>query len=188
MAGERTKGFAARVIQTPGYHLHPQYDMVHLRHLIETRRAKKNKFTLSLAPMVDMFSILVIYLLMNFSSSGEVFFISKDIVLPRASKGTALQSFPLVSVVNGNVIFDTDKAGVPKGVSEPNDGQVPKLRDMLQRLKVVEGQINPGQPFKGQVNLQADSKTDVEDIKKVMRVLIEEGWTGINFVVDPRKQ
>ena len=72
-------------------------------------------------------------------------------------------------------------------ISEPNDGKNPQMRDLLRRLKAVDAQIHPGQAFKGQINLQADLKTPVDDIKKVMRVLIEEGWTGINFVVDPRK-
>ncbi len=188
MAGAEVKGHAHRLIQPPGYHLHPQWDLVHLRHLVNYRRKKKSKFALSLAPMVDMFSILVIYLLMNFSSSGEIFFISKDIVLPRAVKGVAMESFPLISIVGSNVVFDAEKVEGKSGVSvtEFNDGEMPKLRDMLKRIKRIEGQIDPSKPFKGQVNLQADNATNVDEVKKVMRVLIQEGWTGINFVVDPR--
>jgi len=186
---ERVKGGAARVIQTPGYRLHSQWDLIHLRHVLEQRRARKSSFHLSLAPMVDMFSILVIYLLMNFSSSGEVYFISKEVTLPRAKSGVPIRSLPLVSVMGANVVFDSEKAdrrGNPISVSEANDGQVPRLREALAHLKRIDGQINSGRPFKGEVNLQADRNADVEDIKKVMRVLIEEGWSGINFVVDPR--
>jgi len=187
-SSERVKGHSHRLIQHPGYHIHPEWDLTHLRHLIEVRRHKKSKFSLSLAPMVDMFSVLVIFLLMNFSSSGEVFFVSKEIKLPRASKGIPMQSFPLISVVGDQVVFDADKVeGSGRvSISEPNAEDMPKLREMLSRIKRIEGQIDPSKPFKGQVNLQADKKTDVDRVKQVMRVLIQEGWTGINFIVDPR--
>ncbi|HMN67312.1 MAG TPA: biopolymer transporter ExbD [Bdellovibrionales bacterium] len=188
--GAKIRGNSGRLIKPPGYHLLPEWDLTHLRHVIETRRYKKAGFSLSLAPMVDMFSILVIYLLMNFSSSGEIFFVSKDIVLPRAVKGVPMASHPLISIVGQQVMFDAEKVEGQAGVTttESNDGESPKLRAMLRRIKRIERQISPDKAFRGQVNLQAGQETDVDEVKKVMRVLIEEGWTGINFVVDPRAQ
>jgi biopolymer transport protein ExbD len=186
-ATDKVKGFSHRLIQIPGYHLHPQFDMVHTRHLIEQRKSKKKSFHLNLAPMVDMFSILVIYLIMNFSSSGEVFFISKEIKIPQASKGQPMQSFPLISLVAEKVIFDAEskEGGEALYVEDINDGDLPKLRKMLQSLKEIEKQIGGDAASRSQINLQADEKTPVEDVKKVMRVLIDEGWTGINFIVEP---
>lgn len=137
-----------------------------------------------------MFSVLVIYLIMNFSSSGEVFFVSKQVSIPKATKGIPMQSFPLISVIGDKVAFDAEKVDGASSVfvEEINDMQVPKLRTMLQRLKKVEMQIAGEAGFKGQINLQADETTPIEDVKKVMRVLIEEGWNGINFIVDPSSQ
>ncbi len=187
MSADKVKGSSARLIQIPGYHIRPQYDLVHLRHILEERRSKKKSFTLNLAPMVDMFSILVIYLIMNFSSSGEVFFISKDITIPKATKGVPMESYPLISVIGNKVAFDAESVAGQNNVyvEEPNDLQVPKLRAMLRRMKQLEVQIGGEKNFKGQVNIQADVNAPVEDVKKVMRVLIDEGWTGINFIVDP---
>lgn len=184
---EKVKGNTHRLVQVPGYHLHPQYDMHHTRHLIIHRKAKKKSFHLNLAPMVDMFSILVIYLIMNFSSTGEVFFISKDIKIPQASKGIPMQSFPLISVVKEKVMFDAENkdGGAALYVEDINDGQLPKLRKMLQDVKNLEKQIGGEKNFRGQINMQADERTPVEDVKKVMRVLIDEGWTGINFIIEP---
>lgn len=187
MASDKLKGHSGRLITIPGYHLHPQFDMVHTRALIFDRKNKKRGFSLSLAPMVDMFSILVIYLLMNFSSSGEAFFVSKDIVIPKATKGTPMKSFPLLSVVNGAVTFETELApGQSATAAEDLSGpDLPQLRNMLQRLKKVSEQISAGEDTRNQVNVQADENAPIEDVKKVMRILIEEGWTGINFIVDP---
>ncbi|MBK7962871.1 MAG: biopolymer transporter ExbD [Bdellovibrionales bacterium] len=186
-AGEKVKGSTHRLVQIPGYNLRPQYDLTHTRHLVVFRRSKRKSFSLNLAPMVDMFSILVIYLIMNFSSSGEVFFISKDIKIPQASKGQPMQSFPLISVVNNKVMFDAENkdGGESLFVEDINDGNLPILRKMLQQVRKVEKEIGGETNFRGQVNLQADENLPIEEVKKVMRVLIDEGWTGINFIIEP---
>jgi biopolymer transport protein ExbD len=179
---DKLKGFASRMITTPGYHIRPEFDLVHTRHLVEARRKKKAGFHLNLAPMVDMFSILVIYLIMNFSADGEIFFISRDLKIPIANAGKPMQSLPLISVVDTRIVFDSSS-----GIStiEQNDGSVPQLRETLRRIRSIELQLGDHEGDKAQINLQADINTPVEEVKKVMRVLIEEGWTAINFVVSP---
>lgn len=188
-SASQTNNHAPRLVKVPGFHIHPQYDLVHLRHVLHLRRSKKPHFHLNLAPMVDMFSILVIYLIMNFSSSGDAFFVSKGVTIPKASKGLTMQSYPIISIVGQNVAFDAENSEGKGGyLEEPNDGQVPQLRLMLKKVRDIEVQIGGEKAFKGQVNFQADEKTPIEDVKKVMRVLMEEGWTGINFIVDPSKR
>lgn len=188
MAGN-VKGSAARLVKAPGYHIKPQYDMVHTRAVLAERRSHRKGFSLSLAPMVDMFSILVIYLIMNFSTEGDAFFVSHDIVIPKASHSSPLKSLPLLSIANGKVMFDAEKVSGedPFEVEEINDEKVPRLRETLQRLRRVADQIGGPQELRNQVNIQADINTPMDDIKKVMRVLVEEGWTGTNFIVEPQK-
>lgn len=190
MSGSKVKGSAARLVKAPGYHIHPQYDMVHTRAVLTERREHKKTFTLSLAPMVDMFSILVIYLIMNFSTEGDAFFVSHDIVIPKAAHSTPLKSLPLLSIANGKVMFDAEKVPgeEPFEVEEINDEKVPRLRETLKRLHRVAEQIGGPQELRNQVNIQADISTPMDDIKKVMRVLVDEGWTGTNFIVEPHKE
>lgn len=140
-----------------------------------------------LAPMVDMFSILVIYLIMNFSSTGEVFFIAKDIKIPQVTKGAPMDSFPLISVVKGQIMFDAPAIGGHDSVyiEEPNDGVNKGLRAKLAEIKALEAKIPGDKETRSQINIQADERTDVEEVKKIMRVLIEEGWNTINLIVEP---
>ncbi|MEZ4873691.1 MAG: biopolymer transporter ExbD [Bdellovibrionales bacterium] len=190
MASNRTAGNAKRLISTPGYHIHPQFDLKQLRLYLHNKKHKKKNFTLSLAPMVDMFSILVIYLLTNFSATGETFFIGKDIILPQSTKGAIMKNFPLISIVDKTVYFEmydpTTKE--TRSYSEVNNESLQVLRQMLGYSKKVSQSINPNKPFEGQVNLQADQGAYAEDVKNVMRVLIEEGWSGINFIVAPNSK
>src|SRR3954447_13945932 len=70
-------------------------------------RAKKvGCASLMLASLVDMFTIIVIFLLMNFSANGEVLYMSKDIKLPDAFHGAQLERAPVISVSPDSVTFD----------------------------------------------------------------------------------
>ena len=84
----------------PGYHIRPRYDL----HGLRRRRSDSHKGhvagELPLTSMIDMFSILVIYLLMNFSATGEIFFLNKNLALPKASKVNSLETSPIISIVN----------------------------------------------------------------------------------------
>ena len=53
-----------------------------------------------LTSLIDAFSILVIYLLVNFSNSGEILYISKDMELPSALEAEALQRTTLIKIEN----------------------------------------------------------------------------------------
>lgn len=46
---------------------------------------------LLLTALIDAFSILVIFLLMNFSSTGEILFLSKNMELPKSSQSEILE-------------------------------------------------------------------------------------------------
>ena len=55
-------------------------------------RAKRGVYAaLTLTSLVDVMTIIVIFLLMNFSANGEVLYMSKDIRLPDAYHGAQLE-------------------------------------------------------------------------------------------------
>lgn len=184
---EKTAGSANRLIQVPGYHIHPEYDLHHLRMLLHHKRKKKS-FSLMLAPMVDMMSILVIYLITNFSATGEAFFVGRDIKIPEATKGRPMESNPLVTVFKDRVLFDalTSQGSGVVFLEDLNDGQSLKLRSKLGEIKQLDAQIRGGAgEISTQINIQADKSLEMDAVKKVMRVLMEEGWNTLNFIIEP---
>src|SRR5437588_6722308 len=71
-----------------------------------SRGKKAGYATLMLTSLVDMFTIIVIFLLMNFSANGEVLYISKDIKLPDAYHGAMIERAPVIAVSSDAVTFD----------------------------------------------------------------------------------
>lgn len=186
MSGSGVKGHIKRVVQAPSYHVHSKYDLHGLRELIHSKKNKQGTPVLPLTPMLDMMSILIIFLLMNFSATGEIFFVSKEgLKMPDAAHARPLESGAVVSIVGGKVYFDAEKMADQGVQVQANDEDMRLLRTRLQQLRNMEEVIRPGQPFKGMVNIQSDENTPLIHIKRVMAVLISEGWTGINFTVNP---
>jgi len=173
-----------KLIIKPGYHLRPKYDLHELRERRNTNHKANVVADLPLTSMIDMFTVLVIFLLMNFSATGEVFYIQKNLKIPQANYGKPLQSAPLITITASSVILETEKVGDNPIYLEEKDQNLPKLANALKQIRIIEETIHPGQPFSGSVNIQADESTPLVYIKRVMQTCISEGWVGINFAVN----
>lgn len=181
------KGSLKRLVESPGYHIRPRYDMSYWRAKISDSGGGESsgEHLLPLAPMVDMFSMLVVFLIINFTSTGEIFFVKMDGKLPLASHGRDIESLPVISVTKNAVIFDMEKVADNPLHLEEKDQELPRLRETLRKIHALDDSMKLKRPFKGAVNIQADESTPIIYVKRVMNALISEGWTGINFAVRP---
>src|SRR5213082_3982534 len=99
-------------------------------------RTKKNGYaSLMLTSLVDMFTIIVIFLLMNFSANGEVLYMSKDIKLPDAYHGSQLDRAPVISVSPEAVTFDGHQVLNTADLAKGDALNVPELEDALRDEK-----------------------------------------------------
>src|SRR5438477_9492104 len=69
--------------------------------------ARKSVYeALNLVAYIDMMTMLVIFLLMSFSATGEILFVSKNIVLPEAVNWTELERAPIIAITKDVVTLD----------------------------------------------------------------------------------
>src|SRR5262245_3985766 len=66
---------------------------------------------LLLPPLIDMFVILVVFLIMNFSANGELVNISKDIQLPKAKTVAMLERAPVIQISPSTIAIEGFKVG-----------------------------------------------------------------------------
>lgn len=181
MGGKRKE-----TIGKPGYHLQPKYDLHFLRKKRGYHGKKSAVPELPLVSLIDMFTILVIFLLMNFSTDGESYFVPKQVKLPLSSTGKPLQSAPLLSLTTNEVILESQKVPGLEGVSLTADinGDLAQVISGLNNLKQsITQNLKAGETFKGQINIQADENLKLEFVKKVMKICVQNGWGSINFAV-----
>ncbi len=184
MGGSASTG--ANKIVKPGYHLKPKYDL----HGLRRRRTDEHKGhvagELPLVSLIDVFSTLVIYLLMNFSATGEVFFVNKDLALPKAAQTNAMQNGPLLSIVGEKFILDAPPA-IDNGIKGLED-ESPGLDNVINALRDLKAQAESVKLDTGnRINIQAGEDTSLGMVKRAMAASVTAGWTNINFVVEKQK-
>src|SRR2546428_1521836 len=107
-------------------------------------RGKRGVYAaLTLTSLVDVMTIIVIFLLMNFSANGEVLYMTKDIKLPDAYHGAILERAPVISISADAVTFDGKMLLMTADMEKGDVLNVPELDDALREEKRRYEQI-PG--------------------------------------------
>ena len=126
---------------------------------------------LLLTALIDAFSILVIFLLMSFSSTGEILFIGKDTELPKARLGEILERNPVVKV-EGGLMFVEDK-------EVKSDTIIPALIELRKQF----AETRPGEEYPGIVTVQADRRVKYEVLNQIVLAASAAGFGDIRFAV-----
>jgi biopolymer transport protein ExbD len=85
-------------IKVPGKRVSPQIALKQMQKAMKARGKRQQFAGLMLTSMVDMFTLLVIFLLSNFSASGDLQLTAKDIKLPQARATTELERAIVISI------------------------------------------------------------------------------------------
>ena len=159
--------------------------------------------TLSLTAMVDMFTVLVVFLLMNYQSTGEVLPMKENVDLPQASSTEDLEPSNVVVLgpdgaeINGVIVESLEE------IEASQDWILPRLKEELikqialdkkEKQESLAGQIQSAVkdaqapdrvklPDVVKVTIQADKKIEILTLKKVMYTITEAGGEAINFAV-----
>lgn len=142
---------------------------------------------LLMTPLVDMFVILVLFLIANFSATGEILQMSKDIQLPAATHVQDLEIAPVVTVTNEDVLCDGVEIGRVADLTRDDYMNIQaledKLRDLKRKFDDLRSAANLNEEFKGNVNIQAHKEVKFNIIKRVMFSCASAGYGNINFAV-----
>jgi biopolymer transport protein ExbD len=154
------------------------------KHLINRKRKKSwgvkaIGFTLMLTSMVDMFSMLVVFLLQTFSSSPEIL-VTKGIEIPDSITPSIVREAPVLAISkDGNLYLDQKLVGLTnKVVKSPNT-----LMKKLDTIKQNWGKSHAGVPFPGEINLQADKEIQSTTVSQVMAILTGGQYHSIQLAV-----
>jgi biopolymer transport protein ExbD len=153
------------------------------KHLINRRRKKGKgmrspQFTLMLTSMVDMFSMLVIFLLQTFSNSPEVA-ILKGMHLPNSMTPAIVREAPVLAISkDGNLYLDQKLVGKTTDVTRKPD-------ELLNKLNLIKkGWVtNHKDAFTGDINLQADREIESTTVSMVMGILTTSQFQAIQLAV-----
>ncbi|MBZ4418025.1 biopolymer transporter ExbD [Myxococcus sp. RHSTA-1-4] len=143
---------------------------------------------LLITPLVDMFVIIVLFLIANFSATGEVLMMTKDIELPEAINVKEVEMHPVVMVSGDQVSVSGTIVGRVEDLVKDEYLNIPaleeKLRDMKKQYEDLHAMAkDDANSFKGDINIQAHKEVEYSIIKRVMFSCATAGYNNINFAV-----
>jgi biopolymer transport protein ExbD len=197
-------------VRTAGPRLYRSVKFQHLVHgAAGGHGPKASNIALNLTPFVDMMTILVTFLLMVFSSTGEILQAQKGLDLPLADSKDILQQAPVIIVTKGEITYQGQLIATTESVmrddsptqtidalAERLDAAAKKIKedvalgkvpasvkkvcdDMKNGIKPPPGKSCP----EGLAILQADQGTDIRLINKVVNTSKVAGFGNLLFAV-----
>ena len=154
------------------------------RHLVtrQYQRKKRNRMVIAglmLTSMVDMFSLLVIFLLQSFSSSPELAVVAKGVTLPRSATSRELKDAPILAISAAGIYLDQKFVGLTEDLLE----QPEPLMQKLTGLREVWQKSHPGQSFPGEISVQADQAISSAIVSRFMGMLPSQAFGSIQLAV-----
>lgn len=156
----------------------------HLLHSKMKKRARRRMLLagLTLTSMVDMFSLLVIFLLQTFSTSPELVMVTKGVVLPAASSGREMLDSPVLAISINEVYLDQKFLGkTPDLLADPAP-----LMKKLAELRELWQRSHPNEKFNGVISLQADRNTPSTIVSMFMGLLPTQTYSTVQLAVISR--
>jgi biopolymer transport protein ExbD len=156
---------------------------------------KKRDLPLQITSMMDMFTIILVFLLKSFSAEGSIMTNADNLVLPNSqSKKKPTEVNLQLAVTNDMVLVDNlplvpteDVRKIPFDDPDPTIGKVAeKLKSCLaQEEEMVRlGALNAVQ---GKIVIQVDKNMDFDVLFKVMNTCGKVGYNTMNFAVMERE-
>ncbi|MGB5813019.1 MAG: biopolymer transporter ExbD [Polyangiales bacterium] len=172
-------------IQRPQPELLRHIPLKFVRDRVAGHGRKSVDHQIPLIPFIDFLIVLVIFLLMSFSASGELVAQQPTITMPAAANTAQIEISPIVAVddrvitLDGARVADTQTLGAT--------AQVDRIEPLIQGLEAEKRKwetIHPSEPFAGQVIVQADRNIDFRVVKKVMFSAAAAGYGNVSFAVN----
>jgi biopolymer transport protein ExbD len=190
------------------------YKSIKFKHLVResgsAAGSRASNISLNLTPFVDMMTILVTFLLMVFSSTGQLLQAQKGLELPIAEARETLQQAPVIIVTKSEItyqgqlvatvdsvlrddsptfkidaLFERLDAAAKKIKEDVANGK--QARDLVKACEDAKANIRPARGKAicpdGLAILQADESTDARLINKIVNTAKAAGFDNLLFAV-----
>jgi biopolymer transport protein ExbD len=149
-------------------------------------RRRKHQGKLNLVSLMDIFTILVFFLMVNSSSDVQVLNQESAITLPDSTAETppgevlALTVTANDIVVNGRVVAKLDAFRAFEGKVEPT---------LRQELDYQSGRSRKPAPDAGRpITILADRELPYDLLKKIISTCVDAGYASISLAVNPKAE
>lgn len=154
----------------------------------------EEEMTLNIYPMMDMMTILLVFLIQQFAATSANIVQSAELLIPYSnSKAETTEAVPVQLSRNEIVVDGKHVLELRNGQVDPSQKQgggtgfliTPLLNHMekhKRRLKAIAA-ANNQRPFRGEVQIVADKRTPYRTLTEVIYTLGQSEFKSLRFVV-----
>ncbi|MBD3419884.1 MAG: hypothetical protein GF398_07190 [Chitinivibrionales bacterium] len=157
------------------------------------KRVRKTRGSANLKPfrpqltsLVDVMTIMLVYLLKSFSAEGEIVTVSKDLMLPESSARKKPKVTVNIVVNKSFIMAEDERLAEVDQVLSTDDMLIPALNEWLrQRREKTEriAQYSTDTKFTGDVTIQGDKRIRFRLLKKIMFTCGQQGFNNFSLAV-----
>ncbi len=141
--------------------------------------------SLPLVPFIDFLITLVVFLIMNFSTTGELVAQKASITMPSAANGDPVDISPIIAIDDRVVTLDGTRVADTQTLGQ--DARMDRIEPLIQSLEQMKRNwslLHPNDPFPAAIIMQADVDVDFRVVKKVMFSAAQAGYANVSFAVN----
>ena len=158
------------------------------------RRPEAEEHSLNIYPMMDMMTILLVFLIMQFASGAAEIVQSAELQIPTStSEVDAAESLAVVISTSEVVVEGKHVLSLRNGKVDPSQKQgggsgmlimplFSALKQHRDRLKMIASR-NPQRPFRGEARIIADRHTPFRTLGEVIYSLGQAEFCALRFIV-----
>lgn len=169
-----------------------------VKRIIRRRLAKHaphEELGLNIYPMMDMMTILLVFLIQNFAASGAANVVqSAELQIPSSTSEEGVEPALSITISASEIVVEGKQVlSLRNGQVDPSQKQggsngflVTPLLNVLQqhrdRLKLI-AQSRTNKPFRGEVQIIADRRTPYRTVVEVLYTMGQSEFKALRFVL-----
>ena len=152
-----------------------------------TKRLGRGTFGLRLTSMIDMFTILLVFLLKSYSAEGQIMTITQDLRLPESTSQQAPTTMSIIAITQEWILVDGRPVRRIDAVLSDDELLIPALQQELIRLRQMSegiGELSANmQGFRGSIAIQGDREITFDLVKRIMLTCGRVGYNNMHLAV-----
>ena len=155
----------------------------------QARKARgSGEVKLNITSMMDMFTIILVFLLKSFSTEGQLVTPATGLLLPTSSVERTAKEALCVKISNDNVVVENTIVLSRNDFSEvmqQKDFLIPKLYDVLTKYadEARKAAEMFNKDFSGEITIQGDVSIPYKLLTRIMYTCGQSGYPVMNLIV-----
>ncbi len=152
-----------------------------------TKRTKRGTFNLKLTSMIDMFTILLVFLLKSYSAEGQIMTVTKDLKLPESTSQMQPKVTSVIAITQEWILVDGRPIEKLENIMNDELLVINPLKDELTKLRTISegiGSISDQGGFTGNITIQGDRDLTFELVKRIMLTCGSVGYNNMLLAVN----